>query len=148
MAIEVYTTDDDLVLVRPNILELGVNDWEDQHKEAFKIINRILVSRWYREVAAEYGYDWRETVFDPEKIDTDQIKRLSVYKTLELIYLYLMKDSPEPDGFERQHKLFRELFNEELSNLLSSGINYDWDADDTIDSDESYIPRQRRLERV
>ena len=47
---EVYSTDDDLVKIRPNILDLGVPEWIDQHKEAFSIINRALVARWYKTV--------------------------------------------------------------------------------------------------
>jgi hypothetical protein len=147
MAVTVYSTDDDLVKIRPNILSLGVSDWEEQHQEAFSIINRVLISRWYREVAEDNEIDWRETSFDAEKVDVDQLLRLSCYKTLELIYMYLMKDSPEADGFERQMNLFATKYNNELSELLSLGINYDWDDDDTIASDESYQPRQRRLVR-
>ena len=108
MAIEFYSTDDDLVMIRPNILELGISCWEDQHKEAFKVINRILIGRWYKQMALEYGVDWRETEFDPELVDKDQLVRLSCYKTLEFAYLYLMKDSPEPDGFEREMTMFQK----------------------------------------
>jgi len=147
MAVTEYSTDDDLVKIRPNILTLGVSDWEEQHREAFSIINRVLISRWYREVAEDNDVDWRTTEFDPELVDVDQLLRLSCYKTLELIYMYLMKDSPEADGFERQMELFATKYNNELSELLALGINYDWDDDDSFASDEKYQPRQRRLVR-
>jgi hypothetical protein len=148
MAVTVYSTDDDLIKIRPNILELGVSDWEETHKESFSIINRVLIARWYRSVADEYDVDWRETEFDPDKMDVSQVTRLSSYKTLELAYLSLMKDAPEPDGFERECDLFRKRYNEELREVLSIGINYDWDEDDTISSDEKYQPSQRRLVRA
>lgn len=147
MAVTFYSTDDDLLKIRSNILSLGVSDWEEQHKEAFEIINRALIARWYREVADDNSIDWRETEFDPEKVDTSQLLRLSCYKTLELAYLYLMKDAPEPDGFERQHEIFAKKYINELSEVLSLGINYDWDEDDEISSEEMYQSRQRRLVR-
>lgn len=144
-----YSVDVDLIKIRPNILDLGVPDWSDKHDESFTIINRTLIYKWYKTVAYGMGIsDWRATEFDPERIDSDQVNRLSCYKALELIYLYLMKDSPEPDGFEREMKLFRGLYNNELKELFAIGINYDWDKDDTIDaSDEKYIPSRRELVR-
>jgi len=148
MAIEFYSTDDDLVMIRPNILELGISCWEDQHKEAFKVINRILIGRWYKQMALEYGVDWRETEFDPELVDKDQLVRLSCYKTLEFAYLYLMKDSPEPDGFEREMELFRKRFADELQSVLAEGVTYDWNKDDSISSDERYAISGRRLLRA
>jgi len=149
MAITAYSTDDDLLTIRPNILDFGVRDWEEKHVKAFNTINRVLIARWYKEVADEHGIDnWRETPFDPEKVDADQIKELSCYKTLELIYMHLMKDSPQADGFERQRGVYRDLYNEELRTLLATGLNYDWDDDDVIGDTEKYIVRQRRLVRV
>ena len=62
--------------------------------------------------------------------------------------MHLMKDAPEPDGFERQMDIFRKLYNEELREILGLGVNYDWDDDDEIASDEKYQARQRRLVRA
>jgi len=148
MAIEYYSDDDDLLKLRPNILQLGVTDWEDQHIEAFGIINRKLIADWYRQVAAEHDVEWRQVEFDPELIDADQINRLSCYKTLQLIYLHLMKDGPDEDGFERLSDRFLKLYNTELNELLAIGINYDWDSNDTISYEEKYQPSQRRLLRA
>lgn len=148
-----YSTDADLIKIRPNILGLGVSSWEsepnDKHTEAYSLINRALIYKWYKTVAYSMGVDdWRATEFDPDLIDQNQVNLLSCYKTLELIYLYLMKDSPEPDGFEREMKIFRGLYNDEFKELLAIGINYDWDGDETIESpDEKYIPSRRELVR-
>lgn len=149
MATTQYSSDADLVEVRPNILQLGVASWDTQAEEAFRLINRTLIAKWYKDVALEREIDdWRTTTFDPEKVDADQVKKLSVYKTLELSYMYLMKDSPNPDGFERQADFFRDRYNEELNIILALGVNYDWDEDDTIQDDEKYEPRIRRLVRA
>lgn len=148
MAVTYYSTDDDLVKIRPNILDLGIGDWEEQHMEAFEIINRVLISRWYKIIAGEHGVDWWLTEFDPDLVDSSQLLRLSCYKTLELIYTYLMKDGPDPDGFERNSKNFGKKYNEELKEVLSIGITYDWDADDEFDTEEKYEPAPRRIYRA
>jgi len=148
MAVTYYSTDDDLVKIRPNILDLGQGDWEDVHLEAFSIINRVLISRWYKVVAVEHGVDWWLTEFDPDRVDVDQLLRLSCYKVLELAYMHLMKDSPESDGFERHATLFSKLYSQELKEVLGIGITYDWDADDEYDTEEKYEPAPRRNYRV
>lgn len=144
-----YSVDADLVKIRPNILDLGVTEWAEKHEKAFAIINRALIAKWYRTTAYNMGIeDWRATPFDPNLVDADQINLLSCYKTLELIYLHLMKDAPEPDGFERQMELFGKLYNAELKEVLGLGLNYDWNKDDTIDpAGETYVSSQRRLVR-
>lgn len=145
MAVTYYSTDDDLVKIRPNILDLGVAEWEEQHLEAFSIINRALISRWYKSSSAEHGIDWWLTEFDPDGIQVSQLVRLSCYKTLELAYTYLTKDTPEADGFDRHRKLFAEKYAQEFNEVLAIGISYDWDADDDIDDEEVYFTSPRRL---
>jgi hypothetical protein len=145
MAVTYYSTDDDLVKIRPNILDLGQADWEDAHLEAFSKINRTLISRWYKQAAEEHGIDWWLTEFSADQIDVDQILRLSCYKVLEIAYTYLMKDTPESDGFDRHRKFFKKEYSQELAEVLSIGISYDWDDDDEIDTDERYEVQPRRL---
>jgi hypothetical protein len=105
-----------------------------------------LEARWYRENADDYGLDPNTSPFDPELLkDPDQIKLLISYKVLENIYLYLMKDSPNADPFERQSETFRKLFKDELATVLTSGVDYLWGAGDA--AVERMVPRRRRLIR-
>lgn len=141
-----YVEESDLQAIRPDILNYGVSDWSDIIFKAESQIWRILEARWYRERASDFGVDPNETVFDPELLkDPDQIKDLICYKALEFAYLYLMKDRGEPDAFERQSKLFKGLFADELSNLLSAGFDYEWGTG--YSQDERMVPRKRRLTR-
>jgi len=148
MAVTYYSTDDDLVKIRPNILSLGTASWDDMHTEAFALINRTIISRWYKVIAGEHGLDWWLTEFDADLVDSSQLLRLSCYKVFELIYMHIMKDSPEADGFERQMSLFSKLYSQELKELLAIGISYDWDADDEIDTEDKYERAPRRLYRT
>jgi hypothetical protein len=142
-----YCKDSDMKKYRPNILDLGVSDWESQRNEAYEMINRVITARWYREAAKEMGYDPDVTEFNADYVEENTFVRLEAFKALELAYMHLMKDGQEADGFERAMKLFRNRFNEELDLLLGIGINYDWSGSGLVDDDEKYIRPQRRLHR-
>jgi hypothetical protein len=142
-----YCSDADLVKIRPNILQLGVVDWEAQREEAYAIINRVITARWYRPAAPSMGIDPNVTAFNPEYLTDGLFLRLEVYKTLELAYLHLMKGGQDEDGFERQMKIFRNRYNEELALILDIGIDYDWSGSGDLDDDEKYIRAPRRLKR-
>jgi hypothetical protein len=148
MAITYYSEDDDLLKVRPNILSLGVGSWEEQHIEAFELINRTIIARWYKPTAVKFAVDWRLTEFDPDLVDSTQLVKLSCYKVFEMAYTFLMKDTPEPDGFDRHRKHFGKQYSQELRDILSIGVSYDWNADDEISSDEKYEYTPRRIYRT
>ena len=144
-----YCTSADLAEYRPNILSLGVADWTATIAKADAQINRAIEKQWYRPECVARGLDYRSTPFDPDLLLTfaTQIKEASVYLSLKLAYMYLMKDSAEADAFERQMNLFGKMFKEELIETLSSGIDYDWDGNDEIGASEKLAPKVRRLRR-
>jgi hypothetical protein len=135
--------------IRPKIMELGVDGWDDQIAEADAIIDRALETRWYRQAAEEYGIDFRETPFARTNLLSiaGECTRLGSYKALQLAYIHLMKDSPEADAFERQAKTFAKLYAEELSEVLATGLSYDWDESGTLADSEKSMPVKRRLVR-
>lgn len=145
-----FHNDDDLVAIRPNILSYGITDFELQMQEAENIVIRMLDARWYRNVASDNGIDFRSTPLDATLFlnASDQLSRLACYKSLQLIYLHLMKESPEADAFERQSATFKKLYSEEQKEVLDAGLDYDWSDDGTIDAGENIVPRIRRLQRV
>lgn len=144
-----FHDDDDLIAVRSDIFNYGETDFEDQMTEAESVVARALDSRWYRANAENYGLDWRENPFDTALLlDTTQVKRSCVYKSLQLIYLLLAKESSEPDGFERNSSTFKKLYAEEINDTLTAGIDYDWDESGDSTADETKIPQVRRLYRV
>jgi hypothetical protein len=142
-----YSNDQDLIKIRSNIMNYA-SDWEDQHVEAKSIIDRELESKWYKQHANEEGIDWKTTPFDSDLVDAAYLRRLACYKTLELIYLFLLQDSPEVDAFERQREIFQELYEQELQKVLVFGLGYDWDESGAIEADERLRPRFRRLKRM
>lgn len=143
-----YCSESDLISIRPDILDLGILDWSDQITEAGRIIDRAIDVNWYRRLAEDNSVDWRETPFDRDQLSNldTQVKRAGCYKTLELIFMYLMKHRSN-DAFEKERELFAKLFKEEMDEVLSAGLDYDWD-DDGLGTDETAVPRVRRQVRV
>jgi len=142
-----YTTDADLMAIRPQILQLGVESWDQYHTDAATTVDEVLEVRWYRGEADQRGFNYTTTPFDGDLLDTTQIKKLVAYKVLELCYEYLMKEMSEADGFERFMKLYNKRYENELQRLLALGLHYDWDEDDTVDQDEKFAQQYRRLAR-
>lgn len=145
-----YSTDADLVAIRPDILSLGVADWSAKHDEAESIINRVIEYKWYRNAAEEFEIDWRDAPFDATKLTnaTTQLTRLSSYKTLEIIYEYLMQASADVSAFEKLRNLYHEKFKEELKDVLGAGLDYDWTDSGAIGYEEKSQPAIRRLKRM
>lgn len=143
-----YCLDADMAEIRPNILNYGQATWEDQRAEADLQINRIVTIRWYRAAAKAHYIDTFlvGNEFDQTKVDATQLKRAAVFKSLELAYQYLMKDAPEPDGFERNAEYFATQFQKEMDLVIAAGLKYDWDDDGSTD-DEVSQPVTRRLMR-
>ena len=145
-----YSGDTDLTKVRPNILGLGVSSWNDQHEAAQDYINRDLDTGWYRSAAQRLNIDFHVATFSPSLIldVSSQLKDLSVYKVLELVYEYLAKDAMQ-DEFLDLSKLYMKKYEVELKRVISRGIDYDWDSSGLIETDERYTQKfSRRLTRA
>jgi hypothetical protein len=131
----------DLEKIRPNISALGGDGatFADQITEADSFVNREL-ERWYETVAPDHDIDPYSTPFSSDQMPDDglQVKRAACYKALELIYLYLSNDTPDPDGFMRQSDHFAKKYSDEIRTTLSLGIKYDWDDDGVVDEGEKY----------
>lgn len=73
---------------------------------------------------------------DGWEICENQLRELSVYYALFLIYQYAMNDTETADGYERQADRFLKMYNDEWERLMSVGIQYDWDESGVIEADE------------
>jgi len=143
-----YSTDLDLVEIIPTIMNMGDSSYTTFHTQAKADVDRIIRAQWYQNEAADRGIDTTTTYFDADNLDSDQLTKLSSYKALELIFRSKVKPGPAADMYEKLMLLYREYFEKELEALMKGGINYDWDEDGTIDEDEQYSARKRRLKRI
>lgn len=144
-----YCEDSDLIKVRPKILSYNVSSWSDQATKATAVINRSIINRWYKQAAYDHGHNYTETIFDQDLLlnAETQLTDLAVYKTLQLAYEFLMKDNVD-DAFREQAKYFEKKYDKELSDVLATGLDYDWDGSEGISSTERYGRTSRTLERV
>lgn len=145
-----YSEDSDLIEIRPDILDLGVSGWDAKHNEAQLIIDRAIDRKWYRSIALDNNVDYRDVPYDGDNLSDGgvQLLRLSCYKTLELIYLFVQKNTEKGDGFERQRKIFKDLYTEEFNDVINSGIDYDWDRSGEVSIDEQMQTKKRRARRA
>ena len=133
-----YTKDADLVKKRANILELGVDSFDDQHEDATRIINRDLVI-WYEAEALLRGRNPQDTLFDQQYLlEADkEIKPATVFLVLSLAYDKLAKDLPaKADGMAAQREHYQKEFDREWKSANIVGFSYDWDKSGEIDTDE------------
>ena len=142
-----YSTDDDLVYLRPNILNNGQADFTWAHEQVYSIINSTLEAEWYFSVAPLHNVDPTETPMDVTLLVPAELKQLSVYRVLEMIYISLAKDIvPTQDGPVQWAGWARAQYEEELARVLKVGPSYDW-GDDGITQADKFEPYQRKLIR-
>lgn len=151
MALEPFTTDDDLIQRRRNIMDLGVSDFSDQHLEAARQIVRDL-KLWYETQARDRGINPRVTGYHFDQADLmaveDEVKPSAILLALSLAYELLSKDmSSENDGFQAQRDYFRKSFDREWGAAKLIGFTYDWYGSDDLDDTDRMLSSYRTLRR-
>jgi len=143
-----YSSDVDLINVKRDILSLGVGSWLEQHDEAQLLIDRDLEVSWFLGAAKErQTSDTITYQFNSALLEPTQLKRLSIYKTLELAYLFLAHEY-ESDPFRIEVDTFKQRYNDELLSLLAVGVKYDWNEDATYSVSETQRRSPRLLRRI
>lgn len=144
-----YTDNTDLITKRANILSFGIIDFDAQHAEASRIIDRDM-RIWYETEAGNYGIDPAGVSFDQTLLllcDLE-VKPAAILLALSLIYDYLAKDVPkEQDGFAAQAIYYREQFESEWIAAKVAGFSYDWDKSASISDSEKPKTKYRTLVR-
>lgn len=156
---DTYCTYDDLLDKRPALKNHGGAPFRDQLEEAKILVDEDIELYWYRPAAEKRGIDWSnsDNAFDPESLisqagstsdSTKRLKRIAILKSLQLVYEYLSKDSKE-DNYLVISDRYANQYREELDRIVSAGLDYDWDDDDTLeDTEKALKPRGRRLVRI
>ena len=132
-----YATDDDLVLIVPDIFDHGVETFETELNRSESDIQRRIKS------------DWWSTSRDPNKFDTTLLKdseweRATIYHALAYYILPRLSNFQEDDTFQRQMTFYKERYMEEFSAALAAGISYDHNDDGAYDAAEvDYIEAER-----
>ncbi len=143
-----FSSDSDLTARRPALLDLLPDGTESIRTLAEEDLLEDLDRKWFRDAARDRGVDPRVRPLRSDGLNPDQLKRLSVLKTLVYAHEQLMKiGSPEPDGFERQRDAYELHYREAFEELLRAGVDYDWDESGVTDRTEKARITPRRLRR-
>ena len=132
-----YATDDDLVLIVPDIFDHGVDTFNDELNRSTNDINRRIKSDWW-------NVQHDPKLFDETKLKATEWERATIYHSLAYYILPRLSNFQEDDTFQRQMVFYRERYMEEFSAVMAAGISYDHDDDGSYSSDEiEYIQAER-----
>ncbi len=118
------------------------------HDEAKDDIDKIIEVKWFRpRVREKYGRGIEflsgDLDFDPSLMlnAQAQLRKASVYRVLaNYVFPKLSKSTRNADAWEKRAEEYGKKFDEEMERVLSTGIDYDWDASGDVDEDENRIP--------
>ena len=145
-----YATDSDLLEYEPDILNLGIPEFQDLHQKSYYDINRLLeIDWWPRSTYRDYNISRSAyTTMDVTLLVDGQCKRAAVFHVLaNYIYPRLSTFSPEGDIYREKMMYYKEKFSEEFTAELRKGVQYDFNQDSTIQTSEKQPVHFNRLVR-
>jgi hypothetical protein len=135
-----FSTDADLVDLVPDILQLGITAFTDEHPKAQADIERELRIKWWprKGIAGE---------MDDSKLTDSQFTRCASYLVLWRYALPQLTNWVDGDRFTSMIDFYKSRYGEELQDILSDGVEYDADGDSVIQDDEKNAFSPNRLTR-
>jgi hypothetical protein len=135
-----YSTDKDLQDIVPDILQLGIDTFSDEHDRAQEDIRRELRIQWWERKGIEGE-------MDSTLLTTAQFTRLSTYLVLWKYALPQLTNWVDGDRFQSMIQFYKSRYGEELECLLRDGIEYDKNEDGTVQDKEKKAHHFGRLTR-
>tara|TARA_A100001201_G_scaffold41668_1_gene42658 strand:- start:3541 stop:3990 length:450 start_codon:yes stop_codon:yes gene_type:complete len=145
-------TIDDIKKYEPNILDYGIDSFEQDITEAAKDVTRDLRIRWWPSYANSGKYDISvlnsSLEMDDGKLTASQFTRAVVYFALGYhIMPKLSSFNAESDLFERKFEFYRKEYSREFEKVVLDGVEYDLDSSGSITNSEKEPTYYRRLKR-
>lgn len=135
-----YSEDKNLQDIVPDILQLGIDTFSDEHDRAQEDIRRNLRIDWWEKKGLKGE-------MDNSLLSSTQFTRLSTYLVLWKYALPQLTNWVQDDRFLKMIDFYKARYGEEYSDLLRDGIEYDADNDDTITEKEREPVHSGRLYR-
>ena len=135
-------TESDVTEYQPDILDYGIQDFDESFTKTEADIHRLLRIKWWPVRSGSY-YN-----MEISKLDETQFTRAAVFHCLAY-YLTpkLTKFDPDSDKFNEMMAFYKERFNEEFDLVLEGGVYYDDDGDGTFEESEKVVTHTGRLIR-
>lgn len=135
-----FSQDTDLVAIIPDILDLGIFTFGNEHAKAEADIKREIRNRW-----------WPRTGFKGEMDDSlltdSQWTRSNAYLVLWKYALPQLTNWVQGDRFREMIPFYRDLYNQEFESVLKDGVEYDFNEDGIIQETEKDLTFTGRLVR-
>jgi len=135
-----YSEDKNLQDIVPDILQLGIDTFSDEHDRATADIQRELRIQWWDRKGIQGE-------MDTTKLTDSQFTRLSTYLVLWKYALPQLTNWVDGDRFQSMIQFYKSRYGEEMDCLLRDGIEYDTDDDGTVQDDEKKAHHFGRLTR-
>lgn len=135
-----YSTDADLVELLPDILDLGISSFTEEHDKAASDIERELLGSWW----PKKGIDGD---LDTTLLTATQFKLASCYLTLWKYALPQLTNWVDGDRFQNMIDFYKSRYGEEMAAILAAGVEYDKDDDGTVTTEEKASIGAGRLVR-
>jgi hypothetical protein len=146
------STDSDLMVYQPEILQYGIDEFTGEHAKAKADILRKVRDEWWSRAKNQYKTHSTDNVYemDETKLTESQFTRCAVYRVLSeyaLPQLTKWNAEGDEDKFQVMMSHYKKKYNEEFESILRDGIEYDYDDDSIIQIDEKQPVHTRRLVR-
>jgi hypothetical protein len=134
-----FSTDTDLQEYLPDILDLGIDSFTEEHVKAKADIERELLAKWW--VKKSTGE------MDTSLLTATQFKAASVYLVLWKYALPQLSNWVDGDRFLTMIDFYKSRYGEEMADIFAAGVEYDADDDGTVTQAEKASIGAGRLVR-
>lgn len=135
-----FSEDKDLQELVPDILQLGINTFADEHTRAQSDIERDLRIQWWDRKGIEGE-------MNATYLTDSQFTRCAAYLVLWRYALPQLTNWVDGDRFQSMITFYKARYGEELEAILRDGVEYDADNDSTIKEKEKQAHHTGRLAR-
>ena len=135
-----FSSDSDLTAIIPDILQLGISSFSDEHAKAEADIKREIRRRWWPRTG--YPGEMDETL-----LTDSQWTRANAYLVLWKYALPQLTNWVDGDRYREMLNFYRDMYAQELEAVFGDGVEYDYNDDGTIESSEKDIVITGRLTR-
>ena len=135
-----FSTDTDLTDIIPDILQLGISAFSDEHIKAENDIVRDLRIEWWDKKGLEGE-------LNSTYLTDSQFTRCATYLVLWKYALPQLTNWVDGDRFQNMISFYKSRYGEEFESILRDGIEYDANNDSVVSTEEKKSIHSGRLSR-
>lgn len=135
-----FSEDKDLQELVPDILQLGIDTFADEHERAQTDIQRELRIQWWERKKIDGE-------MNPAYLTDTQFTRCAAYLVLWRYALPQLTNWVDGDRFQSMITFYKSRYGEELEAILLDGVEYDKDNNSVITEKERESVHSGRMIR-